>query len=538
MGRDRTPPALPRRRFLQLGAATLAACGKADPGSTDTGPDPAGTCEPGAPTDAPDPSEARTASLPADPFTLGVASGDPLHDRVVLWTRLVLEPTDVAGMPGDDIDVVWELYADASGTTLLQTGVATAQAAHGHSVHVDVDGLESATDHFYRFRVEGPDGAWESPLGRTRTLPCDDAALDRFRVGFATCQNWLVGYYPGYRHMADQQLDLVIHLGDYIYEGGDRGPVRDHGASEPSTLDEYRDRYGLYRSDPDLQAAHASAPWILTQDDHEVDNNYAGTEWRNGGAAEARMTAAMQAWWEHCPTRSPRPTGPAVEVRRSLHVGDLLQVILLESRQERDPQPCDDRIGSRCDETDDDRTMLGADQEAWLEQALTDGAAAWIALASPVVMLPMDFGGSFLNPDQWDGYPQARQRLLDAVSTHGSGDLVVFSGDIHSTAWGWIPVDPLDLESGPTAAEIVVTPMSSGVTDETFLAAAPLLARQPHIDYWDLAQRGWVEADFGRTQLTVRCWQARDNTDPASAIDPGPVVVVTAGDPVPQRTDT
>lgn len=544
MGRDRRPilppPPVDRRRFLGWGAgavgALAAACAGDKTNSSDSGedsgtPDTSGTCGPDAPTAAGDVSGAGEGPFSADPFGLGVASGAPLHDRVVLWTRLVVEPTDAASTPDEPVDVVWELATTAGFNELVQTGRVQTDSSLGHSVHVDVDGLEPDGVYFYRFRV----GAFESTIGRTRTLPCADAQPDALRIGFTTCQNFMSGWYVVQRDMAAQELDLIIGLGDYIYESGRTGAVRDHGADEPVDLNGYRDRYGLYKSDADLQAMHASAPFVPIWDDHEVDNNHAGEDGPPQGAEswEARRAAAYRAWWEHMPVRGPAPTGDALTIHAELLVGDLAQIFLLDGRQYRDSQPCGDQIGSRCDETDEDRAFLGAEQEAWLESRLRAAETRWVVFANPVVMLPMDFGGVFLNPDQWDGYPMARQRLMDAVATHALGEPVVFTGDIHASGVGYVPADPFDTSTAPVISEFVVPAATSGVSDDSIASIGSILGAQPHISWWDFVKKGWVLVELSREQLVARYRLAEDVADAASGVDEARVWVVDAGSPGP-----
>ncbi len=533
MGERRRLEPLARRDFLKLGAAAALACGRGDKGG-------------GAPEDSasPDPPAAAAPARPLPPATPRAPArrhfwrapsgwGWPAatqSDRVILWTRLVVSATDVAATPDQAVDLVWELAEDAAFSQGLRRGLVSTDASVAHSVHLDVDGLSPDTVYYYRFVV----GDFESPTGRTKTLPCADAVVQRLRLGFATCQNWLVGWYAPYRDMADQQLDLIVFLGDYIYESGVSGPVRDHGAEEPTTLDEYRDRHGLYRSDPDLQAAHASAPWVLIQDDHEVKNNYAGGPWAEDPERAARMAAAYRAWWEHMPVRAPAPDGGPLQVAGSLRFGSLAQVLLLDGRQFREAQPCGDQIGARCPETDDERAFLGATQEDALARAVAEAACAWVLVANPVVMLPMDLGGSFLNPDQWDGYPQARQRFLDAMAENAVGDVILFSGDIHSSGHGAVPQDPFDVQSPPVISEIVVTPISSHVSDERFALAAALLPAQPHIGFWDVERKGWVEAEIEADRVTVRFRWSTDPTDPAAELSVGHSAVILPGAPLPQ----
>lgn len=534
-------PGLDRRSFLTLStgaaAAALTGCTSGKGGdSGDSGrasTDPAGTCGPDDPTASGDISGAGTSPFTADPFGLGVASGDPLHDRVILWTRLVVEPTDATATPDQDVDVIWELATDEGFSDVLQQGLAVASPEHGHSVHVDVDGLDAATTYWYRFRV----GDFTSAVGRTRTLPCDDAQVDSVRIGFTTCQRWPSGWYVVQRDMAAQQLDLVISLGDYIYEGGGGGRARDHSLSEPYDVVAYRDRYGLYKSDEDLRALHASAPFMAIWDDHEVDNNHAGLHSQDRGvdAADwaARRFAAYKVWWEHMPVRGEPPTADALRIHRHATFGDLAQVLLLDGRQYRDDQPCNDRIGDRCDETDDDREFLGAEQEAWFEERLQAADTRWVLLANPVVMLPMDFGGVFLNPDQWDGYPTARQRLLDAVAAHASGTTVAFTGDIHASGVGFVPTDPFDTSSEPAIAEFVVPAATSWAGDNEIASVGSILGAQAHIEWWDFTMQGWVMAEVSPDRVVARYRLADDVTDPASAVREVRTWAVEHGTPRP-----
>jgi alkaline phosphatase D len=541
----RPPPApqpgltLDRRRFLGLASAAVACAapggGKrrgADSGAPDSGdsaaPPADGTCTPGGSLASGDPAAARPHPFAASPFGLGVASGDPRHDGVVLWTRLVVSPTDGASTPAGEVDVAWELAADPGFAEVLQQGLVTTSDEVAHSVHLEVAGLDAATTYWYRFRC----GEHLSGVGRTRTLPCPDARPAAVRVGFATCQLWRSGWYTPHRHMAAQELDLIVHLGDYIYESGDEGPVRDHGGPDPVDLQGYRDRYGLYRSDPDLQAAHASAPWVLVWDDHEVFNNFVGADTADPEVA-ARAAAAWRAWWEHMPVRGPAPTSAPPALYGSWSFGALGQLLALDGRSHRDPQPCGDVIGARCPETDDERAFLGDDQEAWLDGALAQAPGGWTLVANPVVMLPLDLGGVFLNPDQWDGYPRARQRFVDATRAAGAR-VVLFTGDVHCGGVGVVPVDALDIESAPALTEIVVLPISSRVNDERFAAAAPLLANQAHIGWWDASHQGWTLAELSEEAVDITFFATDDPADPAAEVRALNRWRVGAGDPTPQ----
>mgnify|MGYP000155924188 CR=1 FL=1 len=542
LGRPR-PRGLHRRAFLGT-LAGVAACGTTSKGKgsdssgetgLDTGePDLDGTCEPGTPTAAGSIEDVRPSPFSDNPFQLGVASGDPLFDRVILWTRLVADPTDVAASPADEADVIWEVADSQDFGNILQQGVFVASAALAHAVHVDVDGLEADTVYWYRFRC----GDHTSAVGRTKTLPCPDARPESARIGFATCQNWMSGFYASHRSMAEAELDLIVFLGDYIYESGTTGAVRDHGAPEPFDLDGYRDRHGLYRSDADLQASHASAPWMPIWDDHEVDNNHAGRVTDDTDFA-ARRAAAYQAWYEHMPVRLPVPSAgdTAWDIHRHVDFGTLARVILLDGRQYRDEQPCNDDIGAACDEVHDDRTLLGVDQEAWVDSAFEGQAADWVVVGNPVVMLPLDLGGVFLNPDQWDGYPTARARFLDAVAAWAPGRTVVFTGDIHAAGVGVVPEDPTVYESTPAIAEFIVPATSSRVTYDLADTVGPLLANQAHIEWWDWSVNGWTEAIVTAAGLEAVYHLVNDVTDAASDVQAARRWRVVPGDLRPVDLD-
>ncbi|HEX3157585.1 MAG TPA: alkaline phosphatase D family protein, partial [Gemmatimonadaceae bacterium] len=318
------------------------------------------------------------------PFTLGVASGDPTPDGVVLWTRLAPDPLRGGGMPPRRVPVRWEIAADEGFARIVQRGEALALPELAHSVHVEVRGLASDRVYWYRFITGGA----ASPVGRTRTAPAAGARLDRFALAFASCQSYQSGYYTAHRHLANEDVNLVVFLGDYIYEGGiDQGGVRRHTGPEIMSLGDYRDRYALYKTDPDLQAAHAAFPWTVTTDDHEVDNNYAGEISERYDAPQLflqRRAAAYQAYYEHMPLRrSSMPKGPDLPLYRRLGFGDLLELNVLDTRQYRTDQPCGDSVTPHCAESlSPDATILGAAQERWLLDGLGASAARWNLLGN------------------------------------------------------------------------------------------------------------------------------------------------------------
>ncbi len=359
---------LHRRRFLGLLAAgsavaVLGAC--SDDGGASDGDGAASTqsTSPGSVV-VPDPPAA--SDLTAAPFALGVASGDPLPDSVVLWTRLVLDPLAADDELGEDRSVLWEVATDEDFGSIVAADLEPAPADLGHSVHVDVHGLDPATTYWYRFRI----GDFTSPVGRTRTAPATDAVVDELRIAFASCQLRTAGHWTAYPHLVEDDPELVLFLGDYIYEyTGGEGDLAVPLDDEPRTLAEYRQVYGAYKRDAGLQAAHAMAPWVVTWDDHEVENNHAAgvpedAEDRAGFAERRR--AAYQAFWEHQPIRTDPPAADgSLQVYRSLRWGTLAELFVLDGRQFRDDQVCGDTVPtshSACPEVDDpDRTMLGTE---------------------------------------------------------------------------------------------------------------------------------------------------------------------------------
>ena len=483
-----------RRGFLGVvvAGAAAAAVGCSDDGgdraAAPSGTASAGTSPAAAPDDLPVPALAA-------PFTLGVASGDPFPESVILWTRLAPEPLDGGGMPDQPVPVTWELAADEGFTDVVDSGTAVAEPAFGHTVHVEPRGLEPATWYWYRFTV----GEHTSPVGRTRTLPPPQSLPDRFAFAFASCQSWPSGYYTAYPHLADEDLDAVVFLGDYIYEGGSGGDsIRQHDGPEIITLDDYRNRYALYRSDDGLRAAHARFPWIVTWDDHEVDNDYAGLTPEPGAPDVdfvARRAAAYQAYWEAMPLRLEPPADEDLRLHRGFDVGRLARIYVLDTRQERDPQVCDDGsdlpVAPRCDDADDPaRTILGDEQRSWLVDGIAEADTRWNVLANQVVFSDMPIGDLY-NMDQWDGYTADRQAVLDALAA-SPAPAVVVTGDIHLSGVGQLVADPGDPASAPVGAELVGTSISSRFPDEFAPIVESLAGTVPTIEYVNASQRGYV----------------------------------------------
>jgi alkaline phosphatase D len=486
---------------------------------------------------------ATTSSLPAvlptGLFTLGVASGDPRPDSVILWTRLAPDPLAGGGMPETTIPVVWEVAADDNFRRLVATGATSAGPELGHSVHVDAGGLEPAREYFYRFRV----GDEESPVGRTTTAPEPDAEPGNLRFAVASCQNFQHGFYTAHRALSGEGVDLVVFLGDYIYENGpDLGGLRTYLTPAPADLAGYRNRHAEYKSDPDLQAAHAAAPWVCTWDDHEVVNNYSGAAAAGGTplglspeAFTALQAAGYQAYYEHLPLRVAPPTGARFPIHRSLDWGRLARFYVLDTRQYRDDQPCGipNDAGIVCPAVDQPRTMLGADQEAWLDAELRASEARWDLVAQQVVMtqIAVALGGqSAANLDQWDGYPAARQALVDGLGRRDNP--VVLTGDIHAAGLGELHADPRRPVDTPVAAvELVTTSISSATTQSFADLVEAAAASSPGVRYADASRRGYVVCDVGPDRLRADFRVVSTALEPTASTTTAASWEVTAGEP-------
>ncbi|NNN37017.1 alkaline phosphatase [Streptomyces sp. S3(2020)] len=488
-----------RRRFLGLTTAAAALAFAVDLPATGTAA--------AAPLDA--------ARIRDFPFTLGVASGEPLPGSVVLWTRLAPAPYEPdGGLPAERVDVDWEVAEDETFATVVARGTAVAHPEFHHTVHVEAEGLASGRVHYYRFRA----GDWLSETGRTRTAPAADSPVSSLTVAAVSCQAYHDGYFTAYRHLAEDDVDLVLHLGDYLYEyavdsaGGARGytdralpTLFDH---ETVTLEDYRLRYALFKTDPDLQAAHARHPFVVTFDDHETENNYAGSIPENAVPPEQfllRRAAAYRAYWENQPLRPPQlPVGPDMQLYRRLQWGQLAQFDVLDTRQYRSDQAY---AGAQHvpgpDSEAPDRTMTGAAQESWLLDGWHASQALWNVVAQQVC-----FSGRKLdlNPvakvsmDAWDGYPASRRRVLDGVKAAGIENLMVLTGDLHRGYAFDIKDDFDDPFSRTLGTEIVATSVTSGKDGEerpsnwtTYMAA------NPHLRFYD-GRRGYTTVTLDRAQ--------------------------------------
>lgn len=434
-----------------------------------------------------------------DPFTLGIASGDPFPDGIVLWTRLAPRPDeDGGGMAATAAPVRWQVAADEKFQRIVREGVELADPTTAHSVHAEVGGLAPGRPYFYRFIA----GGIASPIGRTRTAPAPGSTPDAVRIAQVGCQKFEAGFYTAYRHIAGQDLDLVVHTGDYIYEGRIKpGQARGQATGTCHSLDDYRRRYALYKGDADLQAAHAAHPFAPVWDDHEVANNWAGAidgKGRGGAAFAARKAAAFKAWWEHMPVRrSALPVGAQIPIYRGLELGRLVRINLCDTRQYRTPQPCGGGTAMRCpDASDTAAQMLGAAQERWLANRLAQSPAQWNVIAQQVPMAQLDRDRDAdiarYAMDKWDGYRVPRQRLLEHIAATGVAGPVVLSGDIHRHLANDLRVDFDRPDTPAVASEFVNSSITSrGDGKGASRAMAAWQRDNPHVRF-AFDSRGYI----------------------------------------------
>ena len=470
------------------------------------------------------------------PFQLGVASGDPAADGFVLWTRLAPKPLEAGGgMAMEPVKVRWQVAEDEGMSRLVASGVANAVPEWAHSVHVEVEGLRPGRWYWYQFKAGGE----TSPKGRTRTLPEDGKSAESLRFAFASCQHYETGLYTAYEHMLREDLDLVFHLGDYIYEGaGLEQRVRKHVGPEIVSLEDYRVRHAQYKSDAALQAMHAAAPWFVTWDDHEFDNNCAGDvseeEGVDPGAFLRRRAAAYQAYFEHMPLRrSCLPKGPDMRIYRNARWGTLAQFYVLDTRQYRTDQPCGDGNKPQCAEAMSmDATILGLDQREWLFRKLADSPCQWNALAQQVMIARVDRKAGEevgYSMDQWPGYEMERRALLKYLSETRVKNPVAFAGDIHSNWANELIADFDDLGSKSVATEFVGTSISSGGNgSDKPRGIDALYAENPFVKFHN-AERGYVCCEVTPKQWTTKFQTVPSVTEPGAALNTRAQFVVENG---------
>ena len=546
--------ARPHRRALLLGglglggaalaAAGLAACG----GGGDSSP-PAPTLRPATP----------IPGVTDGAFGLGVASGDPLPDGVILWTRLAPKPTEGGGMPARDIPVDWQVATDEGFRSVVKAGTQTARAALAHSVHVDVRGLEPGRDYYYRFRA----GTVLSPVGRTRTAAAPgaspDAATGSLAFALVSCQDFQDGYWPAYDAIAADLPDLVLHVGDYIYESDPKGdlPGRQHttpqtpGLGQLQTLADYRNRYGQYKADPALQAAHRAAPWVVTWDDHEVENNYAnlvdevgdtGARHQDPATFTRQRAAAYQAYYEHMPIRGTlTPGSPDLQIYRRLAFGSLVTLNVMDTRQYRTPTPGNTANGigaAAVGNANTGGTMAGAAQERWLRAGLDGSRTRWNLIAQQTMMaqldgeLPGGDGQPLTNLDQNDGYRPYRSRILTGVRDSRARNPVVLSGDLHCAWVNDLRIDFDKPETPVVATEFVCTSISSSfflISDE--FVRDNNARFNPHVRYFRGDRRGYTRFHVTPTECRADQRIVADVTRRDSPVTTDATWVVADGHP-------
>ena len=475
-----------------------------------------------------------------NPFSLGVASGEPDSQSVVLWTRLAPAPLDPnGGMPNEAVEVHWEIADDESFAKVVGSGREVATPQLGHSVHVEAQGLQPDRWYWYRFRS----GDAVSPIGRTRTVPTLDQSTPQVKFAVTSCQNYEQGLFTAYEQMANDDLDLVIHLGDYIYEyeAGRNGKVRTHHGAEIQSLGDYRVRHSQYRSDPLLQGMHAVCPWMVTWDDHEVDNNCAGGVSEEQGIDPVeflyRRANGYQAYYENMPLRKTSlPTGADMQLYRTISYGRLADFLVLDTRQYRTDQPNNDKASPLNEAAlDKQQTMLGRQQKNWMYRQLISSTATWNVLAQQVMMGMVNRSnvpdtGKY-SMDQWPGYAAERMEIVRFMQERRVANPVVLTGDIHSNWVNELRIDDRDSDSAVVATEFVATSLSSGGNGMAEPKYVPeLMAKNACVKFHN-TERGYI-----RCTVTPDRWQA-DYMSVDDVLQPGgkttvrSAFVVEAGNP-------
>ncbi|MEV0284474.1 alkaline phosphatase D family protein [Kribbella sp. NPDC050820] len=448
---------------------------------------------------------AATAAVPY-PFQLGVASGEPDANSVVLWTRLAPSPLNAdgqGGMANANVTVDWQVSTTDTFSTLVASGSVTAAYAAAHSLHVVAGGLNPDSDYFYRFRAQGH----LSPVGRTRTAPAVGTNGRDLVMAFSSCAHYEEGYYTVYRRMAEENPGLILHLGDYIYEyGAVAGRTRTHaGTTEIVTLADYRRRFAQYKSDPDLQAAHAAAPWIVVPDDHEVENNYANmvradsTPSLTTAQWTARRTAAYRAYYENMPLRPAQASnGNSIPLYRRLRWGNLATFHMLDTRQYRNDQACGDGWKVCSDADLASRSLPGNAQETWLLDGLAQHYGTWDIIGQQV-FFARRFNASGASMDSWDGYRASRARIQQGWVARGTRNPVVLTGDVHRAWASDLKADYNNASSATIGSELVTSSVtSSGDGDGS--TTIPDVGTNPWLRFYN-NRRGYVRTTISPTQL-------------------------------------
>ena len=513
-------------------------------------------------------------NLAANPFTLGVASGSPTHNGMVLWTRLFARNLMGSVIPAQDIPVQWEIAQDSAFKNIVAKGEAIASPSMGHAVHVELDTLPADLWFFYRFKL----GEHVSATGRTRTMPARTRSesviptrtqgAGSLRIAYASCQRYESGYFGAYAHMVADKPDLILFLGDYIYEYSSKKSRSNNVVRElPSwvtpfgtTVADYRERYAAYKLDPNLQAAHAACPWVMTWDDHEVYNDYAATQGEDLAANfMQRKAAAYQAYYEHMPIRASTlvagfdalAKNGELKIYGTVDAGNLARIMVLDDRQYRDVQSCPKpnrgggnvvRAGECPELFDAKRTLLGAAQEKWLGEAFAHRDAkntVWNLIAQQTLVSQRNYSGSkdpakaLFATDNWDGYPAARQRMLDDVAKYAPNNPVFVGGDIHQNYVSHVKANFEQKGAKVIATEFCGTSISStgGKNDKL----AEVLANNPHIVFADAESRGYGLIDFYVTHMNVALRVVDDVAQEQPKISTLAAFRVQAGNPKIER---
>ncbi|MGH3356847.1 MAG: alkaline phosphatase D family protein [Nocardioidaceae bacterium] len=486
-------------------------------------------------------------TLRGDPFLLGVASGDPWPDGFVLWTRLALDPladNGRGGMPDSVVSVSWEVAEDERFTLVVRRGTAAARPEFAHAIHVELKGLSPGREYWYRFRV----GGHISPAGRTLTAPAPGTMPATLAMSFVSCSQFEHGWFTNYRHVAADEPDLVLHLGDYQYEYkadvyvAPTGNVRDHKGPETTTLAGYRQRHAQYKADGDLQAAHAVAPWLVVWDDHELDNNWADETPESSQDGFARRRAAsFRAYYENMPLRRTSvPRGIDMQLYRRVSWGRLASFHMLDTRQYRDDQGCGDGYRTDCPAAvDPSRSITGAQQEQWLLDGFRRSSAQWDLLGQQVFFAQRDADAgpqTRTSMDAWDGYVASRDRITQGWVDAGVRNPVVLTGDVHAHWASDLRLDYDDPTSRTVGSELVCSSVTSGGDGSDAPAKShPWLASNPHLRFYNNL-RGYVRTTITAAAMTADFRCVERVSEPGSPAFTRATFAIVDGEPGLEQT--
>jgi len=470
-------------------------------------------------------------------FPLGVASGDPVSDGFVLWTRLAPMPMAEDGGLSAPVNVTWQVAEDENFARVIKAGQSVANKQWAHSVHVEVQGLQPLRQYYYRFIANGQN----SPTGRAKTAPMFGAPVDKLRFGIASCQHYEQGFFNAYNDMVAQDPDLIIHLGDYIYESSWGPQVRRQATTEAISLTDYRRLHAQYKTDPALQAAHAYAPWIFIWDDHEVVNDYAGLNDENYMPREqmrARRAAAYKAYYEHMPVRlRSRPHGENMRLHDYFYYGNLMTMALTDGRQYRDDQACQTpedggaQMVNCPDLNDPSRSMFGKAQERWLMPSFLRSGATWEVLAQPTLFSRLYQKDRDGNPaswsDGWDGYKPTRDMIIQAAEQRRPKNFISIGGDMHSWWQADLKTDYSNPDSQTVGTEFVTTSVTAH--SYAYNRFTQMLPDNPHIHFFDDRKRGYSLVNVTPENWTFEMKEMTSVYDPKARAQTRKKYVVESG---------